>query len=166
MDRDGIAAPPPLIEAAALDDVPDLARLRWDLYAEEEGSREAPETYQDRFVAFALKALATERWNAWIARDRAGPVAARWLHAIERIPVPGKVAGPIGYLTSVYVAPRQRNTGLGSRMLGVVLAWARDEGYSCVITWPTPRSRPFYRRGGFDRLGEPFIVELVSDRPR
>jgi GNAT superfamily N-acetyltransferase len=166
MDADDLAAPPPLIEEARLDDVPDLARLRWELYVEQEGERESREAYQDRFVAFALKELATERWKAWVARDRTGPVGAMWLHAVERIPVPGKVAGPIGYLTNVYVAPRHRNGGVGSRMLERVLSWARAEGYSCVITWPTPRSRPFYQRGGFDRLDEPFLIELEPDPPR
>ncbi len=158
-------APGPLIDHARMDDVPDLAQLRWALYVEQEGEREPREAYQDRFVAFALRALATDRWNAWVARDGRVPVGAMWLHAIERIPVPGKVAGPIGYLTNVYIDPEHRDGGLGSRMLGRVLEWARSRRYSCVITWPTPRSRPFYRRGGFDRLDEPFIVELEPDRP-
>ena len=39
------------------------------------------------------------------------------------------------------------------------LDWCRAQRFSCVITWPTPRSRPFYRRGGFDRLDEPFIID-------
>ena len=151
------------IEQARLDDVPDLARLRWQLYAEQEGSREPLETYQDRFVAFALRALATDRWHAWVARDGAGPIGAMWLHTIERVPVPGKVAGPIGYLTNVYVVPEHRSGGLGSRMLERVVEWCRAQGFSCLITWPTSRSRPFYRRGGFDRLDEPFLLELAPD---
>jgi GNAT superfamily N-acetyltransferase len=155
----------PSIEEARLDDVPDLARLRWALYSEQEGEREPVEAYQDRFVAFALRALPSQHWNAWVARDRGGPVGAMWLHAVERIPVPGKIAGPIGYLTNVYIAPEHRDGGLGSRMLDRVLSWARAQRYSCVITWPTPRSRPFYRRGGFDRLNDPFIVELEPDPP-
>jgi GNAT superfamily N-acetyltransferase len=59
--------------------------------------------------------------------------------------------------------PGLRSGGVGSRMLEHVLDWCRAERFSCVITWPTPRSRPFYRRGGFDRLEEPFIVELGPD---
>jgi GNAT superfamily N-acetyltransferase len=157
--------PDPRIDEARLDDAPDLARLRWELYAEQEGEREPRDAYRDRFVAFALRALPTDRWHAWVARDPTGPVGAMWLHTIERLPVPGKVAGPIGYLTNVYVSPEHRHGGLGSRMLERVLDRCRAEGYSCVITWPTPRSRPFYRRGGFDRLDEPFIVELGADRP-
>jgi GNAT superfamily N-acetyltransferase len=156
----------PTIDLASMDDVPDLARLRWELYAEQEGSREELEAYTDRFVGFALQALGSDRWRAWVARSPTGPVAAMWLQTVPRIPVPGKHAGPIGYLTNVYVRPEHRDRGLGTRMMERVLAWCREQGYSCVITWPAARSRPFYRRGGFDRLDEPFIVELVRDGSR
>ena len=155
----------PTIDLASLDDVPDLARLRWKLYVEQEGELEPFESYRDRFGEFARAALTTDRWRAWVARDASGPVGAMWLHTVERIPYPGKVPGPIGYLTNVYLGPEHRNGGLGSRMLEQVLGWARAERFSCVITWPTPRSRPFYRRGGLDRLEEPFMIELAPDDP-
>lgn len=152
------------IEEARLDDVADLARLRWELYVEQEGEREPLDAYRGRFVAFALQALASDRWHAWVARDRVRPVAAMWLQTIPRIPVPGKAAGQIGYLTNVYVSPEHRDGGLGSRMLDRILGWCRDRGFSCVIVWPTPRSRPFYGRVGFGRPPEPLLIELVSDR--
>ena len=155
----------PRIELATIDDVPGLARLRWELYVEQEGELESFAAYRDRFVAFAREALSTDRWHAWVARDATGPVGAMWLHTIERIPVQGKVAGSIGYLTNVYLSPAFRNGGLGSRMLEHVLEWSRAERFSCVITWPTPSSRPFYRRGGFERLEEPFLIELRPDDP-
>lgn len=153
----------PTIELASIDDVDALARLRWELYVEQEGELEPPDAYRERFVTFAREALSGDAWHAWVARDETGPVGAMWLHTVERIPVPGKVAGPIGYLTNVYLVPEHRNGGLGSRMLGHVLDWCRAQRFSCAITWPTPRSRPFYRRSGFDRLDEPFIVEVRPD---
>jgi GNAT superfamily N-acetyltransferase len=153
----------PTIDLATIDDVPDLARLRWELYAEREGSRESLDAYQDRFVAFALQALSRDAWHAWVARGPSGPVAAMWLQTVQRVPVPGKTAGPIAYLTNVYVQPSHRDRGLGTRMLQHVLDHCRRHGYSCVITWPSARSRPFYRRAGFDRLDDPFVLELAPD---
>jgi GNAT superfamily N-acetyltransferase len=155
----------PTIDLASMDDVPDLARLRWELYVEQEGAREELDAYTDRFVGFALKALGSDRWQVWVARTTSGPVAAMWLQTVPRLPVPGKQVGPIGYLTNVYVRPEHRDRGLGTRMLERVLAWCREHGYSTVITWPAARSRPFYRRSGFDRPDDPFVVDLVRDQP-
>jgi GNAT superfamily N-acetyltransferase len=154
----------PSIDLATMEDVPELARLRWELYEEQEGSLpESFEDYRDRFVGFAIGALATDRWHAWVARVNGRPVGAMWLETVIRVPVPGKEAGPIGYLTNVFVRPGYRDHGLGASLLERVLSWCREQGYSSVITWPTARSRPFYRRGGFDSPGEPFILNLRSD---
>jgi GNAT superfamily N-acetyltransferase len=156
----------PSIGVATVGDVPELARLRWQLYAEQLGDpAETPDAYRDRFAAFAVDALASPGWRAWVARDDDRLAAAMWLRSVPRVPVPGKRAGPIGYLTNVYVAPEHRNAGLGGRMLAVVTAWCRDQGYSEVIVWPTERSRPFYARHGFDLPGEPLVLKLEPDGP-
>jgi GNAT superfamily N-acetyltransferase len=156
----------PSIGPATPDDVSELARLRWQLYAEQEGEpAETPEAYRQRFERFANDALASDEWRAWVARDGHGLVAAMWLRTVVRVPVPGKRAGPIGYLTNVYVAPAHRNAGLGARMLDLLTGWCRGKGYSEVIVWPTERSRSFYRRGGFVRPDEPLVLRLEPDPP-
>lgn len=149
---------------AVAEDVPELARLRYELYSEQEnGVAEAADGYRERFAAFATQALSSKDWRAWVARDGDRLVGAMWLHTVHRVPVPGKRAGSIGYLTNVYVEPEHRNGGLGGRMLDRVTAWCRQEGFSAVIVWPTERSRPFYGRGGFGRPDEPMVLELGSD---
>ncbi len=156
----------PIVEPATDRDVAALAHLRWRLYAEQNGEpAEPPDVYRDRFAAFASVALGSDEWRAWVARGDRGLVGAMWLHTVPRVPVPGKHAGPIGYLTNVYVAPEHRNRGLGARMLDRVTAWCREEGYSLVIVWPTERSNTFYRRSGFDRPDEPLVLDLGPDPP-
>ena len=156
----------PTIAAASIEDVFELARLRWELYGEHDGSSsELFDAYRDRFVGFAISALGSEQWHAWVARDGDRLVAAMWLQTVRRVPIPGKDARPIGYLTNVYVAPEHRNRGLGARLLERVTSWCREQGYSLVITWPTERARPFYGRGGFERPDEPFVLDLGADPP-
>lgn len=158
--------PHPAIGFASTDDVSELARLRWELYAEQEGTpAETPDAYRERFAHFARSALASDTWRSWVARDGDRLIAAMWLQTVPRVPVPGKRAGPIGYLTNVYVAPEHRNAGLGALMLDRVRDRCREEGYSVVIVWPTERSRSFYRRGGFDRPDEPLVLDLEPDPP-
>jgi GNAT superfamily N-acetyltransferase len=156
----------PQIGPATIDDVPELARLRWQLYEEQNGEpAEAFEAYVERFAGFARAALESGDWRACVARTEGGLVAAMWLHTVHRVPVPGLRAGPIGYLTNVYVATEHRNAGLGAQMLDRVKAWCGDEGFSTVIVWPTERSRSFYGRGGFGRPDEALVLDMEPDGP-
>lgn len=156
----------PSLGFATTEDAAELARLRWQLYEEQEGDlAEPPDAYRDRFARFAGSALASDVWRSWVARDGDRLVAAMWLQTVPRVPVPGKSAGPIGYLTNVYVASEHRNVGLGAQMLDRVKAWCAERGYSLLIVWPTERSRPFYRRGGFERPDEPLVLDLEPDSP-
>ena len=159
-------SPEPTIAPATLEDVFELARLRWELYAEHDGpSSESFDRYRDRFAGFAIHALSSDQWHAWVARVDDRAVGAMWLHTVRRVPIPGKDARHIGYLTNVYVAPEQRNHGLGGRMLDRVTSWCRQQGFSLVITWPTERARRFYGRGRFERLDEPLVLDLGADPP-
>jgi len=156
----------PSIGFATTDDIPELSRLRWELYAEQDGPpAETPDAYRERFARFAESALTSDEWRSWVARDGDRLVAAMWVRTVSRVPVPGKRAGPIGYLTNVYVAPEHRNAGLGAEMLDRVKAWCAEAGCSLVIVWPTERSRSFYRRGGLGRPDEPLVLELEPDTP-
>ena len=161
-----MSEPQPSIAFATVDDVPELARLRWELYAEQDGVPPEPfEDYEERFARFARPALASEDWRAWVARLEGRLVGAMWLETVTRVPVPGQRAGPIGYLTNVYIAPGHRNAGLGARMLDRLKTWCCGSGYSQVIVWPTERSRSFYRRGGFGRPDEPLVLDVEPDGP-
>jgi len=160
-----VSDPYPLIGFATTDDIAELSRLRWELYAEQEDTPETPDAYRERFARFARSALTSDAWRSWVARDGDRLVAGMWLQTVPRVPVPGKRAGPIGYLTNVYVVPEHRNAGLGAVMLDRVQVWCREEGYSLVIVWPTGRSRSFYMRCGFGRPAEPLVLNLEPDIP-
>ena len=104
------------IRPATPDDIPELARLRWQLYTERETHDEPFESYVERFAAFARDALARDDWRAWCAEEDDRLVAAMWLHTVPRVPAPGHGAPrPMGYLTNMYVEPDHRSQGLGSR---------------------------------------------------
>jgi hypothetical protein len=98
----------PTIRPATLEDVDELARLRFQLYTEYTPSIAEPfEAYHERFAPFAREALADpERWRAWAAEQDERLVGAMWLQTVPRVPAPGRNdPRPIGYLTNAYVEP-------------------------------------------------------------
>jgi GNAT superfamily N-acetyltransferase len=153
------------LRTAGLQDVPALARLRWQLY--DEGHPVLGESFQDyvaRFVAFAEEALRSESWYVLVAQDGERVVGAMWVHRVPRVPQPGRgPAAPLAYLTNVYVDPEHRDGGLGSRMLEAVADRSRDEGFSLIFAWPSDRSVSFYRRAGFTRPDDPLVLDLGLD---
>src|SRR5687768_10875766 len=67
--REPVSGPRPSIGFATTDDVDDLAELRFALYEEQDGTvAESAEVYRERFTDFAVRALASKDWNAWVAR--------------------------------------------------------------------------------------------------
>ncbi|MBW3554547.1 MAG: GNAT family N-acetyltransferase [Gemmatimonadetes bacterium] len=61
---------------------------------------------------------------------------------------------PGGYVTNSYVAPSHRDQGLGGRLLGVVIAAARERKHEFLIVWPSDEAVSFYTRAGFQEAAE------------
>lgn len=71
------------------------------------------------------------------------------------IPEPGDPDGR--HLVSMWVAPEHRGRGVADRLVGAVVAWAREDGAACLALWVVdgnPRARRFYERLGFAATGE------------
>jgi GNAT superfamily N-acetyltransferase len=153
----------PVIRLATPTDIGELARLRWQLYAEQEPHDEPFEAYAERFTAFARDALACDEWRAWCAEEDGHLVAAMWLQTVPRVPAPGPGdPRPIGYLTNVYVEPARRSQGLGSRMLQTLVAHCEAADFELVMAWPADNSYGFYEQNGFTRRPDPVVRRLES----
>jgi GNAT superfamily N-acetyltransferase len=88
-------------------------------------------------------------WRCWLAEEAGRAVGTVWLQRIEKLPNPVAEAESHGYVSSLYVIPSSRGSGLGGRLLGACLEACQAEEMDAVILWPTPRSRSLYLRHGF-----------------
>jgi GNAT superfamily N-acetyltransferase len=151
----------PTIRAATTADIPELARLRWQLYTEQTPHDESFDAYVGRFTTFATDALSGDDWRAWVAEAEGRLVGAMWLLTVPRVPAPGRGdPRPIGYLTNAYVETEHRSQGLGSRLLRTVVEHCETVGFVLVLAWPADDAYRFYERHGFLRPPDPVVRRL------
>lgn len=91
---------------------------------------------------------AQEEGLLWVARLGGGaPVGFALIELLDGVP----------HLDEMDVRPAFGRRGVGARLLGAVLAWARDAGHA-EVTLSTfrdiPWNAPFYAKHGFRPMGE------------
>lgn len=139
----------PTIRLATDADVGELARLRWAMTDELIGATEPRPAFEERFAAFARRAIAAGHWGVWVAERDARLLGTVWVQLVKRVPRPITAATSYAYITSVFVEADERNGGLGRRILDAAVGWIRERAIDTVILWPSERSVPFYERAGF-----------------
>lgn len=149
------------IRSATSADIPELARLRWQLYTEQGPHDELFDEYLRRFTTFATHALSGKAWVAWVAGSHGRLVGTMWLQIVPRVPAPGHGdPRPIGYLTNAYVEPDHRSQGLGSRLLRTVAEHCEAASFELVMAWPADDAYRFYERQGFVRPPDPVVLRF------
>jgi N-acetylglutamate synthase and related acetyltransferases len=147
---------------ATLDDVPQLADLRWRFKTDDavEFSADERSKFIAAFVESVSASLSDGTFCHWVAEADGRIVAAMSVAKVRKVPSPELIESCWGYLTNCYTLPDYRNAGIGSTLLGAVTQWAKDQGYEFLSVWPSDRSYPFYERGGFNRYVDPLILKI------
>lgn len=133
----------PTIRIAGVDDVGHVALLRalWTDLAEADPGFE-------RRMAQWLDCDG-ERRTTWLATRDGAPVGMASMWEYRRMPRPGRPDSRWGYLSNMFVRVEHRDRGIGSALLGAVIAAARERRYARVVLSPTERATAFYERAGF-----------------
>jgi GNAT superfamily N-acetyltransferase len=140
-----------MIRAAGPDDASALARLRYDFRVELDSATEAESTFLERCRSWmATRLTSGTAWKCWLAVEADRPIGAAWLQLLEKIPNPVGEPELHGYISSLFVIAERRGTGVGSALLKACLQECESRGAEAVFLWPTPLSRPLYRRHGFE----------------
>ena len=131
---------------ATPEDAASLAALRRAWTAEQHGPVDDP-GFEARFLDWYERESA--RRVAWLAEADGEMVGMMNLAVFDRMPQPGRDPGSWGYLSNSFVLAAHRNRGIGSLLLGALLAHADSHRYVRVVLSPSERAVPFYQRAGF-----------------
>ncbi|GAA3292209.1 GNAT family N-acetyltransferase [Arthrobacter citreus] len=138
-------------------DIPHLARLRALWVAEAGGGDSADhdpfgQGFEDVFRTW----LAANPRTFFVAEAEAGGglIGMLNLSVFERMPKPGQPASVWTYLANAYVLPACRNAGVGTALVAAAVEYSRRLGAARIVTSPSPASKVFYARNGFEPADE------------
>jgi GNAT superfamily N-acetyltransferase len=138
------------IRLATTDDAEELARLRHAFRTEWQPATEPEAEFLSRCTGWMRDRLAADsHWRCWAAVAAGRIVGTIWLQVIEKLPNPVDEPELHGYVSSVYVEPPFRNSGVGTALVTACLAECDVMGVDAVFLWATPDSRRLYQRHGF-----------------
>jgi GNAT superfamily N-acetyltransferase len=142
------------IRRAVVDDAPELARLRYEFRSTQQTMVEDREQFEERCRYWMRERLLPgAAWRCWVGIDKGRLIGTLWLQVVEKIPNPGEEQEYHGYISSVYVIPDHRHSGVGTALLLACLEECDSLDLDAVFLWCTPESRPLYERHGFHGPG-------------
>lgn len=147
------------VRLARHDDIEQLVEMRRDFTFEdhEPDVTVGRPAFEDECRAFLADAIASGRWQIWVAQRGDQVVAHAFVALVDKVPRPIRENARIAYLTNVYTRPDFRGQGIGTEIIRRAQAAARDADVELIIVWPSHESIEFYKREGFTDPGEPLI---------
>ena len=137
-----------VIRRAASDDVADLSTLRYSWRVDELGEQGLDsEEFESQMRGWIARHRDTHL--GYLATQDDIAVGCGWLCVTDRIPSPSTFVRRAGVLQSVYVRPAQRNVGVGSVLVRLIIKEARAMELDYLSVHPSEASVTFYQRLGF-----------------
>jgi len=139
-----------------------LAGLRFRWRHDEGGEAGDLQTFAPAFRAWWRDHAATHL--GFLAEVDGEAAGMAWLGVLVRIPGPDRFERTSGMIQSVYVSPDARGRGIGTSLVELAIATARERGLDYLGVHPSERSYPVYERAGFARTSS--VLELGLTGPR
>ncbi|MDP5273591.1 GNAT family N-acetyltransferase [Chengkuizengella axinellae] len=145
------------IRLAEAKDIKQLIKMRWDstIEVDESKKNESYDDFEKECQIFLENALNSSQWYIWVAAEKETVVSHIYIELIQKVPRPGRTTYPFAYMTNVYTVPKYRNKGVGSKVLGSINKWIKENNYEFVIVWPSDEAINYYKKNGYVHCTEP-----------
>lgn len=125
------------IRKAQLKDIERLIKMRWDFTVEYDDKGIINDTefidFHEECKNFLVDALNGQQWVIWIAEVNGEIVSHIYMQLIQKVPRPGRITHPFGYMTNVYTEKINRGKGIGSKLIAHINNWSLHMKYEFII---------------------------------
>ncbi|MEV5593842.1 GNAT family N-acetyltransferase [Streptomyces sp. NPDC052496] len=130
------------------DELDAVAELRWQWVQELGGAPTTTrETFRRHFAAWARENASSHQCLVLARGDTV--IGMAWLAVTRRVPTPRALDRASGDVQCVYVAPHERDSGLGGQLIDALLELAHEQGLERVTVHSSARAVGAYSRHGF-----------------
>ncbi|HTS00522.1 MAG TPA: GNAT family N-acetyltransferase [Bacteroidota bacterium] len=111
--------------------------------------------------------MADGRYRAWLVESPGGEVVGGGgVLVTAHLPSPRDPNPRRPLIVNVYTAPAHRRRGLARRLLDIMLAWCRSQGFGSVTLYASSDGKPLYEAAGFVPTNEMrLMLRTASARP-
>ncbi len=134
---------------ARVDDLPALARLRWEMEVERKYATMDFDAYAQAYVAALRDDIQRGTHVSWLAEDGGEAVACVALVWWNLAPNFVDAHRKRGFVSNVYTRPAYRRQGISRALMTTLVAWAREQGLRRLFLWASDMGRPLYEDLGF-----------------
>lgn len=145
-----------IVREECADDRAALAALRATWAAEQEPGLPDDADFEDTYSGW----MDANPRKFFVAEEDGKLVGMLNLLIFERMPKPGKDPSRWVYLGNVYVLPEFRNAGIGGRLVREAIGFSQGIQAARMVLSPSPASRNFYARLGFQPAKELSILRF------
>lgn len=138
------------------EDRPALAALRATWAAEQDPGLVDDPDFEDVYSGW----MDANPRKFFVAEQDGELVGMLNLLVFERMPKPGKEPSRWVYLGNVYVLPASRNSGIGAQLVEAAIEFSQGIKAARMVLSPSPASRNFYARLGFQPAAELNILRF------
>jgi GNAT superfamily N-acetyltransferase len=144
------------IRVAGAEDLEHVVRHRRAMF-EEMGFRDAAvlNGVEEMSREYFAEGLRSGGYRAWMAEDLKGQVVGGGGIVIADWPgYPGESRAERAWILNMYTEPVARRCGAAKRLLEVMIAWCRSQGFRAVSLHASDAGRPLYETFGFQPTNE------------
>lgn len=134
---------------AGVEDLPALARLRWEMEVERKYATMDLDAYTRAYIDALRDDIARGANVSWLAEDGGEAVACVTLVWWNLAPNFSDAHRKRGFVSNVYTRPAYRRQGISRTLMTTLIAWAREHGLHRLILWASDMGRPLYEYLGF-----------------
>ena len=150
-----------LIREASLNDVPELARLRWD-FCGGNLTRHDFQKFTTGFHGFITGRLQDSGWVIIVGDGGENLVGMIYLQKIVRLPRPDGRSKSFAYVSNLHVDRHFRGHGWRRSLVEQAIEWAKEQHVSALLVGAGEQNPQAYERLGFRRLGRHLQLGLRS----